>query len=88
MKALFVRRLVPPPACHGTYGCPDLWELADGDFAVIGEDITALAAQLPPGAGCAPTERMVRHHLQLQKDLKLLTELMNWVKYVSLIFLN
>lgn len=60
MKALFVRRLVPPPACHGTYGCPDLWELADGDFAVIGEDITALAAQLPPGAGCAPTERMVR----------------------------
>lgn len=61
MNALFVRRLAPEPRpCKGTYGCPDLWELADGDFAVIGEDITALAAQLPPGAGCAPTERMVR----------------------------
>jgi hypothetical protein len=34
--------------------------MADGDFAVIGEDITALAGQLPPGAGCAPNERMVR----------------------------
>lgn len=60
MKTLFIRRLGPPPPCHSTYGCPDLWELDDGDFAVIGEDITALAAQLPPGAGCAPTERMVR----------------------------
>lgn len=31
-----------------------------GDFAVIGVDITEYAGQLPPTAGCAPTERMVR----------------------------
>ena len=60
---MFLRRLIPAEAvhpCKGTYGCPDLWELADGDFAVIGEDITVLAGQLPPDAGCAPHERMVR----------------------------
>jgi hypothetical protein len=60
---MFVRRLIPAEAvrpCQSTYGCPDLWELADGDFAVIGEDLTALAPLLPPEAGCAPHERMVR----------------------------
>ena len=62
---MFKRRLGPVPdqaivPCYGTYGCPDLWELTDGDFAVIGEDITADACKLPPSAGCAPHERMVR----------------------------
>lgn len=63
---MFVRRLAPPsesaasPQCYSTYGCPDLWELDNGDFAVIGADITELADKLPPGAGCAPDERMVR----------------------------
>ena len=46
--------------CHGCYGCPDIWELEGGDFAVIGTDITEHAGKLPPSAGCAPTERMVR----------------------------
>lgn len=60
---MFVRRLVPTEAarpCQSTYGCPDLWEMADGDFAVIGEDITSLATHLPAGAGCAPGEAIVR----------------------------
>ena len=60
---MFIRSLVPRLAstlCKGTYGCPDIWELEDGDFAVIGEDITPLAGLLPPSAGCAPHERMVR----------------------------
>lgn len=62
---MFKRRLSPAPdpaaaRCYGTYGCPDLWELADGDFAIIGADITADAAKLPPDAGCAPHERMVK----------------------------
>ena len=60
---MFVRRLVPietAPACQSTYGCPDLWEMADGDFAVIGEDITSLARHLPAGAGCAQGEAIVR----------------------------
>jgi WD40 repeat protein len=41
-------------------GCPDIWELDGGDFAVIGADITNLAGALPPSAGCGPDERMVR----------------------------
>lgn len=60
---MFVRRLVPAAAvspCQSTYACPDLWELENGDFAVIGTDITELAGKLPPEAGCAPHERIVR----------------------------
>ena len=60
---MFERRLVPAAAvlpCQSTNGCPDLWELVDGDFAVIGADITALAGELPPEAGCAPGERIVK----------------------------
>ena len=62
---MFTKRLGPAPseratACYGTYGCPDIWELADGDFAIIGANITASAALLPPSAGCAPDEAIVR----------------------------
>ncbi len=65
----FLRRLGPEPsadsglrrACYATCGCPDIFELADGDFAIIGSDITeAAAGKLPPTAGCAPNERIVR----------------------------
>jgi hypothetical protein len=48
------------PACHNTFACPDIFELADGDFAIIGSDITNEAGKLPPDAGCAPHERIVR----------------------------
>ena len=45
----------------GCSGCPDIFELADGDFAVIGIDITdAAASKLPPTAGCGPDERIIR----------------------------
>jgi len=38
-----------------------VWELEDGDFAVIGIDITdACVGRLPPTAGCGPDERVVR----------------------------
>jgi hypothetical protein len=60
---MFVRRLASNESfrpCKSTSGCPDLWEMADGDFAVIGTDITTLANLLPPDAGCAPHERMVK----------------------------
>jgi len=47
--------------CCDTAGCPDIWELNNGDFAVIGTDITHDAkAKLPATAGCAPNERIVR----------------------------
>jgi len=62
---MFKRRLgISPqernPQCVGCWQCPDLWELDDGDFAIIGVDITGEAGKLPPTAGCGPNERMVR----------------------------
>jgi hypothetical protein len=62
---MFLKRLGPDPHANGAKsagckGCPDIWELDDGDFAVIGADITKLADRLPPSASCGPDERMVR----------------------------
>ncbi len=62
---MFIRRIGPGAnaaiqSCYRTYGCPDIWEMDDGDFAVIGADITEYAVKLPPSAGCAPTERIVK----------------------------
>ena len=62
----FLRRLGPDPHNNGLQsvglnGCPDLWELSNGDIAVIGIDITqAFADSLPSTAGCGPDERIVR----------------------------
>lgn len=61
----FLRRIGPDPHANGARtaslnGCPDIWELDDGDFAVIGPDITDVAGVLPPTAGCGPDERIVR----------------------------
>jgi hypothetical protein len=62
----FRRRIGPDPGtngllCSGCRGCPDIWELENGDFAVIGMDITAAAiSSLPPTAGCAPDERIIK----------------------------
>ena len=63
---MFKKRIGPDPhscgaTCSESVGCPDIWELDTGDFAVIGADITAAAiGQLPPSAGCAADERIVR----------------------------
>lgn len=41
-------------------GCPDIWELDDGNIAVIGiRKTSALISQLPEGAGCGPDEEIV-----------------------------
>ena len=62
----FLKRIGPDPHANGAQtvgcrGCPDIWQLADGDFAVIGIDITdAATSKLPPTAGCGPDERIVR----------------------------
>ena len=61
----FLRRLGPDPHLNGQQtvalaGCPDLLELADGSFAVIGIDITEKAkGQFPASVGCGPDERVV-----------------------------
>ena len=45
-------------ACNN---CPDLFELADGDFAIIGSDVTdEVVPHLPSDAGCGAGERIVR----------------------------
>ncbi len=64
-QPMYLRRLGPDPHANGarTYalrGCPDIFELVDGDFALIGTDITDTAALLPPTAGCGPDERIIR----------------------------
>lgn len=46
--------------CTGGHGCPGLFELKTGDFAVIGKDITTEAVSwLPPGSSCGPSERII-----------------------------
>jgi hypothetical protein len=63
---MFLRRIGPDPQtnglqCSGCRSCPDIWELDNGDFAIIGADITAAAvANLPPSAGCSSDERIIR----------------------------
>lgn len=61
---MFIRRLGASPgetlACASGSNCPDILEMANGDFAVIGADITEMSPQLPPGSGCGPTERVVK----------------------------
>jgi hypothetical protein len=61
---MILRRLGPGPeemTCAGSGGCPDLFELDDGDFAIIGQDITREARlELPVDAGCSPEERIIR----------------------------
>lgn len=62
---MFKKRLGPDPHANGAQsagcsGCPDIFELESGDFAIIGADITDAASDLPPSAGCGSDERIVR----------------------------
>ncbi len=58
-----VRRLGTSPQERGSAGncsCPDIFELEDGRFAIIGTDMTAqLDGILPAGSSRAPDERIV-----------------------------
>lgn len=63
----FLRKLGPqnpqrgPAECIALEHCPDILELADGDFAVIGLPVTAEARpDLPAGVSCGPHEAVVR----------------------------
>jgi hypothetical protein len=50
----------PRERCDTDCGCPDLFELADGNFAVIGTDLTdEIIKQLPADAGVGTHERIV-----------------------------
>ncbi|WP_130796581.1 hypothetical protein [Streptomyces otsuchiensis] len=63
-SAGFARRLGMSAAqlgsTNGRDGCPDIWELDNGDIAVIGRDLTdSYAARLPPDVTIATDERLV-----------------------------
>lgn len=61
-----IRRIGPDPHANGQMtpglsGCPEILELDNGDFAIIGADITSeTAGQLPVTVSCGPDERIVR----------------------------
>ncbi len=63
---MFRKRLGPNPHEGGKKtaaleGCPDIFELETGDFAIIGSDITDEAKpKLPTDASCGADERIVR----------------------------
>ncbi|GHI94482.1 MULTISPECIES: hypothetical protein [Streptomyces] len=58
-----VRRIGVPPSARGstsTSTCPDVFELSDGNFAVIGTEATeVLERELPADAARADYERIV-----------------------------
>lgn len=58
-----VRRIGASPQQRGSasgQSCPDVFELSDGNFAVIGTEATAvLENELPPDASRADYERIV-----------------------------
>jgi hypothetical protein len=65
-EATFTRRLgkhpteLDGPPTDGIQGCPDVWELSNGDVAVIGRDLTgAYAGRLPEGVTVVADERLV-----------------------------
>ena len=57
------RRLGLPPSARGsttTVSCPDIFELENGSFAIVGTDRTAeMSGELPEDAGVASYERIV-----------------------------
>jgi hypothetical protein len=63
-SAWFIRRLGKSAeelgGSTGKTGCPDIWQLDNGDIAVIGRDLTeSYAGRLPAGVAVAENERLV-----------------------------
>ncbi|MFF3819385.1 hypothetical protein ACFYYD_22775 [Streptomyces bluensis] len=64
LSALFVRRLGKSAEelgnSQGREQCPDIWQLSNGDVAVIGRDVTAhYGSRLPEGVALREDERLV-----------------------------
>jgi hypothetical protein len=64
VSAGFRRRLGKSPAELGntdaTPKCPDMWELDNGDIAVVGRDVTShYRGRLPSGVSVGHDERLV-----------------------------
>lgn len=62
---MFKKRVGPDPHANGNMtggakGCPDIWEMEDGSFAIIGVRATnELQSLLPPTASCGYDEEIV-----------------------------
>lgn len=60
-----LRRLGPDPHLGGAQtpalqGCPGIFELENGDFAIVGRDATSkVIGDLPPDATCGSDERII-----------------------------
>jgi hypothetical protein len=64
VSASFVRRLgksaLELGETGGRDGCPDIWELSNGDIAVVGRDVTVpYQGRLPADLRIAADERLV-----------------------------
>lgn len=64
LSALFVRRLGKSAEesgnSQGKEECPDIWQLSNGDIAIIGRDLTAhYGSRLPEGVAVGADERIV-----------------------------
>ena len=60
---MFIRRMGQNgrEQCVNGHTCPQLLEMADGDFAAVGLDITEEALRaFPAGPGVGPNERVIR----------------------------
>lgn len=59
---MFLRRLGQNgQRCTGGHYCPQFLEMADGNYAAVGEDIREAAIkEMPPGPGVGPTEGVVK----------------------------
>jgi hypothetical protein len=62
-KIMFIRRLGQSgqQQCSTGLSCPQILEMQNGDFAVVGADMTEEAIPaMPPGPGVGPNERVIR----------------------------
>ncbi|QRX91175.1 hypothetical protein [Streptomyces noursei] len=64
LSALFVKRLGKSAEelgnSQGREQCPDIWQLSNGDIAVIGRDLTDhYGSRLPEGVALGADERLV-----------------------------
>ena len=73
---MFKKRIGPDPHANGRQtsgaaGCPDIWELEDGNFAIIGAKAEHLKKSLPATAGVGWDENIIiipRETLLLAKN--------------------
>ena len=55
--------------CYATSACPAIFQLEDGNIAIIGSEVTKLLKpHLPEGSGCADHEMIVKIPREIFQD--------------------